>query len=828
MNDDLYLEEIKLEEEARGLTIQRFHKEHLKGTLEESFSETFLGSHIIKHYLVPFAEGIRGYLDAANAGRAGRKSTASVLLAEVDPFLAAFLTLRAIFNRVCVYQEGNPSTLTSTAIYAGGLIHDELRLREFDAEHHKWSQRIHDDFNKRELPRYKREEYMQKVFSKAGLEWSVWSKSEMLHVGIALLNVFREVTGDIEIETTGSDKAKRDIIVPSNGLREAIEKNADHCEALFTSYLPTVIPPRDWDIDTLEVGGYHSHNVTPYPLVKGSKKSYRSILRQVVADGKIDLVLTAVNALQKTRWSVNTRVLDAIEHVYERNIPCGKLPQANNRKPDPAPRSLEGLDPDHPSVKEYRAYCFVIHEHNRRVVGKRVMAARSFQIARKMSQYEAIYFPHDLDSRGRAYPKPSGLNPQGPDYVKGLLQFAAGKALGRNGLKWLAIHGANCWGEDKLPLHERANWGQDNLDLARRVAGDPRRNLEWTKADNPCQFLAWCFDWAEAHAGPFPEHHVSKVHVDLDATCSGLQHFSAMLRDKVGGFHINMTPNAERQDVYGAVAKVTLRNMTAELGTDSGALAQAWIDFGVDRKVTKRPVMVKPYSGTRTSCGQYVVEAVDEKIEDGVPMPWPKDDMWSFKMYGANHVWKAIPEVVVAADGAMKWLMTVARLVGKSQPEQRRIEWNTPLGFPVHQHKFDTRSRQIETFFDGRVLKPRITEDLDTLDPRQMASSVPPSFVHSMDGCHLQASISRAVDHGITDFAAVHDSLGVHACDVEDFALIIREAFVEMYENHDVLSEFYETAEPLISEDLKEDIPPIPAMGTLDLRGILQNPFFFS
>jgi DNA-directed RNA polymerase len=845
MMTDLYLEEIKLEEEARGLTIQRFHKEHLKGTLEETFSETFLGSRIIKNYLLPLSEGISSYLDGSNAGRAGPKTKASKLLANVDPGLCAFLTLKGIFDKVGIYHTNQPPTVTGTAIFIAGLIHDELRLREFDEEHTKWSQRIHADFAKRELPRYKREEYMQKVFAKADMEWAVWSRTEMVHVGMMLLHIFQSVTGDIRIDTVGSGKAKRDIIVPSFGLSDVIIRMSEHFAAMFTSYYPTVIPPKEWSVDTLETGGYHSHNVMPYGLVKSAKKGYRQELKALVEAGELDRVLRAINALQNTRWSVNTRVLDAIEHVYDHNIPCGKLPQANNLKPDPAPKSLEGLDADHPDVREYRAYCFRIHEHNRRVIGKRVMAARSFQVARKMAAYETIYFPHDLDSRGRAYPKPSGLNPQGPDYVKGLLQFATGKPVGRNGLKWLAIHGANCFGHDKLLMHERADWGKNSIDLARRVASDPRRHLEWTKADNPCQFLAWCFEWAEAHAGPYPEQHVSKVHVDLDATCSGLQHFSAMLRDKVGGFHVNMTPCEERQDVYGAVAKVAERLMRNDFDSNEGIeikdkdgkvtgklpfanLARAWVDFGIDRKVTKRPVMVKPYSGTRTSCGQYVVEAVDEKIDAGVPVPFPKDDMWNFKMYGADKVWKAIPEVVVAADGAMKWLMTVARLVGRSQPEKKRIEWKTPLGFPVHQYKFDTKSRQIDTFFDGRIIRPRITEDLDTLDPRQMASSVPPSFVHSMDGCHLQATVSRAADLGMTDFAAVHDSLGVHACDVEQFALTIREAFVEMYETHDVLSEFYETAEPLIAEELKEDIPPVPAKGSLDLKGILANPFFFS
>lgn len=828
MNDDLYLEEIRLEEEARGLTIKRFHKQHLEGVQDETFSETFLGASIIKHYLIPYTEGIAAWLFQANAGRAGRKNLAAKLLGEVEPSLAAFLMLKGIFNKVGVYHEGKPCSLTALSIYGAGLIHDEMRLREFDREYRKWSQRIHEDFNKRELPRYKREEYIQKVFQKADLEWSTWSKSDMVHVGTALLSIFKEVTGDIEVQTTGRGKSSRTIVLPSEGLLEAIQKNAEHCEALFTTYFPMVVPPTDWSADTLGIGGYLTHNVTPYPLVKSSKKGYRETLKQLAEEGQIDDVLNAINALQRTRWAVNTRVLDAVEDIYRRNIPCGKLPRADSRTPDPAPKSLEGLPADHPDVKAYRAYCFSIHEYNRRIIGKRVMAGRAFQLARKMSKYEAIYFPHDLDSRGRAYPKPSGLNPQGPDYVKGLLQFAEGKPLTAAGVRWMAIHGANCWGEDKLPLHERVDWGEAHLDLARRVASDPRRHLDWTKADNPCQFLAWCFEWAEAHDSGDPASYISHLHVDLDATCSGLQHFSAMLRDEVGGFHVNMTRSSERQDVYGAVATAAQRLIEQDLGTDQGALAKAWLDFGITRKITKRPVMVKPYSGTRTSCGQYVAEAVEENIESGFEMPWPKEDMWTFKVYGADKVWKAIPEVVVAADGAMKWLMSMARLVGKSQPEELRIEWRTPLGFPVHQYKFDTRSRQITTFFDGRMVKPSISEDTTKLDPRQMASSIPPSFVHSLDAAHLQATVARAAEEGVTDFAAVHDSFGVHACDVDRFSRTIRETFVSLYRDRCVLSEFYESAEPMISDDLKDDIPPVPQMGSLDLQGVLENEFFFS
>ena len=50
-----------------------------------------------------------------------------------------------------------------------------------------------------------------------------------------------------------------------------------------------------------------------------------------------------------------------------------------------------------------------------------------------------MFFPHDLDFRGRAYPMHPHLNHMGPDFCRGLLCFAEAKPLGPNGLDWLFV-----------------------------------------------------------------------------------------------------------------------------------------------------------------------------------------------------------------------------------------------------------------------------------------------------------------------------------------------------------------------------------------------------
>lgn len=60
-----------------------------------------------------------------------------------------------------------------------------------------------------------------------------------------------------------------------------------------------------------------------------------------------------------------------------------------------------------------------------------------------------MYFPHDMDFRGRAYPIPSHLNHMGNDLSRALLWFADAKPLGESGLQWLKVHLAGLYGIDK-------------------------------------------------------------------------------------------------------------------------------------------------------------------------------------------------------------------------------------------------------------------------------------------------------------------------------------------------------------------------------------------
>ncbi|WP_323166737.1 DNA-directed RNA polymerase, partial [Pseudomonas bubulae] len=84
----------------------------------------------------------------------------------------------------------------------------------------------------------------------------------------------------------------------------------------------------------------------------------------------------------------------------------------------------------------------------------------------------------------------------------------------------------------------------------------------------PFCFLAFCFEWAGVveHGGLWE----SALPIAFDGSCSGIQHFSAMLKDERGGRAVNLLPSETVQDIYRLVSdgvNVEVRKDLTE-GTD--------------------------------------------------------------------------------------------------------------------------------------------------------------------------------------------------------------------------------------------------------------------
>lgn len=821
-------DQLLLEEEMRTVTRDRYFKAVEKAEDRGEMAETHVGRNVFDLVYKPFLDTLTAWMEEKKAGKAGRRPKAVRMIDDFgDTETLAFVFIKHLINNTLMFQirdKAKIARMTRVALACTQAIHDEHRMRYFADNRKALLKRIVQDFQQRDLPRRRRRELMVKQFHTQQLEWQAegWSQNERLNLGIVLIDLFRQSTGMIEehVQYEGKKTVNCVTFTPEavSILQDKMEKAAD----LFTVFYPMVVPPKPWSNDALVGGGYYSENVQPYRFVKGAKIKYLSELE----NRDMSKVLDPINALQDTGWRVNPVMLEVLDFVYSNNLNVKGLPPAD---PVAIPDAPYNIEEDEDVAAEYRKECYMVHDANRRAISKRISVLRTISLARKFSQHEAIYFPYDVDSRGRAYPKPAFLNPQGSDYVKGLLEFSEGKAIETPEHQgYLAIAIANAWGQDKLPLADRVKWVEDNEVMLQEIALDPLRDLRWLKADEPFMALRGALEWrGMIEAEEDGRYFVSHMPIHFDATCSGLQHFSALLLDAEGGFHVNLTGCDERQDIYGAVAKKA--EAAIRLETDTCDIARIALEIGITRSLCKRPVMIVPYAGTFSSCMEYVNDYYRELQEDGQSLPLSTQEIRKqLTPYVAKHVWAAIASTVIAAREAMDWITHTARLASKGV--ETPIQWTTPDGFVVQQAKYEETRLKVNTYLDGgRRIQSIILKDTPNLDTRQMSQSLSPNYIHSLDACHMRGAIRRAMEVGGMSFAMIHDSFGVHAADMAVFVEhCIKPAFVEMYESRDNLALFKDEITINITGDQREDIRDMPASGTLDIQDVMNSQFFFS
>ena len=174
------------------------------------------------------------------------------------------------------------------------------------------------------------------------------------------------------------------------------------------------------------------------------------------------------------------------------------------------------------------------------------------QVASNLRQYR-LFFPHEMDFRGRVYPIPRRLNHMGDDVARGLLKFAEPKPLGARGLYWLKVQVANHKGKDKAPFEERVACVDENMEAVHRTVSAPLDGDQlqwWMESENPWQCLATCIELSRAVQSGDPESYPCSLPIQQDGTCNGLQHYAALGGDLDGAKHVNVYPSDRPQDVY--------------------------------------------------------------------------------------------------------------------------------------------------------------------------------------------------------------------------------------------------------------------------------------
>lgn len=389
---------------------------------------------------------------------------------------------------------------------------------------------------------------------------------------------------------------------------------------------------------------------------------------------------------------------------------------------------------------------------------------------------EVFWLPCFFDVRGRVYYR-SGINPQGNDASKALIDFHKEEKLTDRGVYWVKVALANALGYDKARLDIRVAY-VDNMDGA-SLYSQCRNNILATKYLNILQ----------------NNNTPTGAGCHVDAACNGISHFSALLRDETGAGYTNLVDNGEdyKSDIYQATLDKALELINNSNNDKAKEAREIFKQHPLNRAIVKRIVMCFVYSLSGSGAMKYVMEGYKEEYSISISA--------KTAYYIGQKLFESLQILVPKACEAMEWL---------KKNVQRH--WQSPVGFTAwNDYRIEKKHRIEYTLYGNKRKTMTIVKPTDRLNNRKMRTAYCPNYIHSIDSSHLIRVVNRCKEEGI-QLQVIHDSFLTHFNHMDRLSVILREEFYRLHNNYTF---------PGVECG---DIEP----GNLDLSKVIKAEFMFS
>ncbi|MER9178965.1 DNA-directed RNA polymerase [Mesorhizobium sp. M0767] len=817
-----------LEMEMRDLGKERVQQRIAKAREKKNMGGLRPHRSLMAEWVMPVSKALQQWIEDSTKPRRGNPGMVSIALPclqQLHPDTAAMVALKAVLRMLGVEHRG----ILAIAREIGTDCEHEARTKhweETDGKDWRLAQATFKQQGSTSVHQRRSTIALFNKFKHEQLGWMDWTDQERIRVGLEMVNLVVTATqrfyidGDPDWEPVrlpGGAWAQRPKVLMADAeltqwLDGKLEDELFHAPA----FMPTLIPPLNWEGP--RGGGYFTPYVKTPTLVrfKASNEEQRQVALNDFESYDMPNVYQSVNYVQGRAWKINTRVLAVADTIWDLDLAfAGMVRQEEETipaRPDVPKESTE--------YKNWARAAGEVHSRNAKRISHFIAQRRTILLARRMRDEPEFFFPHMLDFRGRMYPIVNDLSPQGRDLERGLLTAARGKPVDEDDAQWLAIHLANTYGVDKCGYGKRIAWVNAREGRWRQIAADPLGDRSWADEDDGdhWQRLAAIFEWVRwLDEGPGM---ISSLPLRVDGTCNGIQHLSAMVRDSDGGRFVNLVPSDRPQDIYREVATIVSRELQAKHKDPIPAMWLRLFGGEVPRAVTKKPVMILPYGGTKSAYFKYTMAWL--KKAD----PFGEIIQTSMRAKAVSYLvpvlWECVNEIVIKALEVMEWIQNCCFVTSRNSAP---LLWTTPAGFHVRHFYGKMESYRIKTRIDGQRLDLRGERLTKELDPAGQNRGVAPNFVHSMDASALMTCALKLEERGVEFFTAIHDAYGTVAGDMWTMTECLREAFIETYQTP-VLENFLRDCKYAAGPE--GDWPEMMPMGTLDINEIRHSDYFFA
>jgi len=636
--------------------------------------------------------------------------------------------------------------------------------------------------------------------------------------------------------------------------------------------LPMVTKPKEWEytkvpsgVEIITTGGYLLDEFNEL-------SSNNTIVRQNTFN-KFDSHISvnqvdSVNFLNSRAFEINSDVLDILIRDW------------NNKEDSKIFKSINQLHPktedlDKLNLKEK----IEVMSHN----SKYWNYSNTLNIALLMKD-QVIYFPTFLDFRGRVYPTPNYLSYQSGDLARGLLVFSIvnseissnpnydailktilndgelsyrsktnlGNKL-KNNIDYVKLYLANVFGKSKLSRKGKIKWFDSNIEnmiSTYENSFDSFVEKYVNLSKEPFQFISIFISYYR--------HKKSGVEIKtpilFDATCSGIQHLSALTKDAKIANLVNLVQNESPSDFYQYCIdkiKMVMKNL------DDVELATKINQLDITRKWIKHSIMTVPYNVSSLGIADKLAEKFDKfylteleinKLNEGlmsleeilkvkaseaknIKIPKEKEinstedleknkenetknlvkDKGTYIYIPQVEIYKGQGSLYLTSSELIQFANIVRTTVLNIIPPFIKLKkyfddiinildgldlpffWQTPAGMSVSMSGVEMISKRVKQNLMKKSKPISILIPTEQIDYKKIKLGLMPNFIHSLDASNIHLltnNISKLKLDNINLYT-IHDCFASDYNNIAIIELLVKHSFIELYFKKDYLEEIH-------------------------------------
>jgi len=295
------------------------------------------------------------------------------------------------------------------------------------------------------------------------------------------------------------------------------------------------------------------------------------------------------------------------------------------------------------------------------------------------------------------------------------------------------------------------------------------------------------------------DYNKCKLPVLFDATCSGMQHLSALMTDIDLASLVNLT-GGDLKDFYSHCAEI-VSAVIAKL--PHKGIKKKLLNIKIERQLIKIPVMTIPYNIGLEGLTEKITDKFDKYIEeidgakklrflvpgtltvDGQPMTITGQEAGKLGSVIYHTVKGLIPPIQILKDYFTGILKIMSRV-------NKPIFWITPAGMKIYGSTLASTSKRIKTSFLKNAKPVTIRIPTDNYDYKTINRSLMANLIHSMDAANIHYLIKIILSGEDSEYKninlyTIHDCFASMNNQMDIIEKLVRKAFSSLYFDNNYL-----------------------------------------